>query len=216
MDDREVKKWHNEKRAENLKKKMNKRGFKVEYAPTAAEAKAMIMAQIPEGCTVILTGSQTLEQIGVKPELRDSGKYDLLDPYEAGIEPAEGLARRKKGMTADVMVSSSNALTDEGFLVNVDGMGNRVASMIFGPGKVVLGISMNKVAADVDEAMSRLVTVASPMNNKRLETKNPCTETGVCQDCSSPGRICNYYSIIKRSFIPERIHIVLIGEDLGY
>lgn len=216
MEDREVTNWFLEKRSESLIKNLVKRGFRANYAPTAAEAKELFISNIPEGATVILTGSQTLEQIGVKPYLRESGKYNLLDPYEPGLEPAEGLARRKQGMTADVLVSSTNAITEKGELVNVDGMGNRVAGMIFGPGKVILGVGMNKVEPDIHAAFKRLKEIAGPMNNKRLETSNPCSETGFCADCANPTRICNYYSIIERSIIPERIHIILIGEKLGY
>lgn len=216
MEDREVLKWFNETRAEKLVENLEKRGFKARYAATAAEAKEAVLSLIPEGSSVIFTGSQTLEQIGVKPHLRDSDKYELLDPYEPGIDKAEGTARRKRGLTADVMVSSTNALTEDGVLVNVDGVGNRVAGMIFGPSKVILALGMNKVAPDVHQAWKRMRSIAAPMNNKRLELPNPCTKTGFCQDCATPSRICNYFTVIERSFIPDRIHIVLIGEDLGY
>jgi hypothetical protein len=216
MEDREVQKWFNETRAEKLVQNLEKRGFKAQYAATAAEAKDAVLALIPEGSSVIFTGSQTLEQIGVKPHFRGNDKYELIDPYEPGIDKAEGLARRRKGMTADVMISSTNALTEDGILVNLDGMGNRVAGMIFGPGKVVLAISMNKVAQDVHQAWKRIRSIAAPMNSKRLELPNPCTKTGFCEDCATPSRICNYFTVIERSFFPDRIHIVLIGEDRGY
>ncbi len=216
MEDREVQKWFNETRAEKLIQNLEKRGFKAQYTATAAEAKEAVLSLIPEGSSVIFTGSQTLEQIGVKPHLRGSDKYELIDPYEPGIDKPEGVARRKRGLTADVMVSSTNALTEDGVLINVDGVGNRVAGMIFGPSKVILGISMNKVAPDVHQAWKRMRSIAAPMNNKRLELPNPCTKTGFCEDCATPSRICNYFTVIERSFIPDRIHIVLIGDDLGY
>jgi hypothetical protein len=114
------------------------------------------------------------------------------------------------------MVSSTNAVTEDGVLVNIDGMGNRVAGMIFGPEKVLLAIGLNKVEKDIPSAMSRARRVAAPMNNKRLGLPNPCVETGMCQDCASPRRICNYFTIMERSFIPERVHVILIGQDLGY
>ncbi|MFH1138451.1 MAG: lactate utilization protein [Pseudomonadota bacterium] len=216
MDDARVASWFFEKKAELIIKKMEKKGFAAHYAATAEGAGKAVLAMIPEGAAVILTGSQTLEQIGVKPHLRDSGKYNLIDPYEPGITPAEGLARRKKGLLADVMVSSSNALTEDGVLVNVDGMGNRVAGMIFGPDKVILALGMNKVVKDLPEAYSRLSRIAGPMNNKRLESKNPCAETGFCHDCQGKTRICNYFTRIERSFIEGRIAVILIGQDLGY
>ena len=216
MDDARVASWYFEKQAESIIKKMEKKGFRAFYAPAPEEAGKIVLDMIPEGATVILTGSQTLEQIGVKPFLRDSGKFNLLDPYEPGITPAEGIARRKKGLLADVMVSSTNALTEDGVLVNVDGMGNRVSGMIFGPDKVILAIGMNKVVKDLHEAYSRLRRIAGPMNNKRLESKNPCAETGFCHDCQGKTRICNYFTRIERSFIEGRINVVLIGRELGY
>ena len=216
MEDQQVVETYFEKRAAALIKNLEKKGFTASYAKDADEARAQVLDRVPEGSTVVLTGSQTLEQIGVKPYLRDSGKFNILDPYAPGLDPAQGLEIRRQGMTADVLVSSSNAITEDGALVNVDGMGNRVAGMIFGPTKVVLAVGMNKVTVDVPEAFERLSSIAAPMNNLRLEMPNPCVETGFCQDCKGKTRICNYYSIIERSFIPERIHIVLIGQDLGY
>ncbi|MEW6264781.1 MAG: lactate utilization protein [Thermodesulfobacteriota bacterium] len=216
MDDRAVLNWYLTQRADDLVKKLNKRGFNAQYAATAAEAKEKVLALIPQGSSVILTGSQTLEQIGVKPHLRESGLYRLINPYEAGISREEGLSRRKRGLTAEVMVSSTNAVTEEGMLVNVDAYGNRVAGMIFGPDKVVLAIGMNKVVKNLDQAWERLRSVARPMNAKRLELPTPCAKTGFCEDCSTPSRICNYFTIIERCSPPGRIQVVLVGEVLGY
>lgn len=216
MNDQEIKNWYYQKRAEALIKNLAKKSMVGYYTADADEARDKVMSLIPEGATVILTGSQTLEQIGVKPILRDSGKYDTLNPYEPGIEPGEDIARRRRGMTADVMVSSTNAITEDGALVNLDGMGNRTAGMIFGPAKVVLAVGMNKVVADEEEAWVRIRNYSAPLNNRRINTPNPCTETGFCQDCNSKRRICNYFTVIERSYIPNRIHIVLIGQDLGY
>ncbi|MFH1091364.1 MAG: lactate utilization protein [Pseudomonadota bacterium] len=216
MNDAEVKQWHYQKHAEKIIEKMEKKGFKVQYVNTGAEAKDLIMSLIPQGATVVLTGSQTLEQIGVKLALRQSDRYKVIDPFEPGIERAENLARRRRGMTAEVMLSSTNALTEDGALVNVDGAGNRVAGMMFGPDKVILAVGMNKVQPDLETAWERIRQIARPMNNKRLQLPNPCTETGYCQDCSNKTRICNCFTVIERCFFPDRIHVVLIGEDLGY
>ena len=216
MDDQEIRYWYYEKRAEKLIKNLERKRHKAEYVPTGEKAKEAVLSLIPEGATVILTGSQTLEQIGVKPHLRASEKYHLIDPYEPGIDMAEGIARRKRGLTADVMVSSTNAVTEGGVLVNVDGQGNRVAGMIFGPDKVILAISMNKVVEDIPSAMDLMKRVARPMNNKRYGLPNPCNETGFCQDCASETRICNFFTIIEHSLIKDRTHIILIGEEFGY
>ncbi|MBU2550038.1 MAG: lactate utilization protein [Proteobacteria bacterium] len=216
MEDRGISQWYNEAHARKLIGNLEKKGFKAQFRTTADEARDAVINLIPEGASVALAGSQTLEQIGVKPLLRSNGRFNVIDPYEPGIDMAESVARRKRGLTADVMVASTNALTEDGALLNLDGMGNRVAGMIFGPDKVILAVGMNKVVKDVHEAWRRIREKASPMNNKRLNMPNPCTQTGFCEDCASPTRICNYFTRIERSFIPGRIHIVLVGEELGY
>lgn len=217
MDDQQVLRWFHAERAEKLVRKMEKRGFSAQYAETGESARKAVLSLIPEGATVALAGSQTLEQIGVKPYLRENrDKYKLIDPYEPGIDRQEGLARRKQGMIADVMVAGTNAVTEDGVLLNIDGIGNRVAGMMFGPDKVILAIGMNKVAGNLHDAWHRARQIAAPMNNKRYELANPCTETGFCQDCKSPTRICNFFTRIERSMIPDRILVVLIGETLGY
>jgi hypothetical protein len=114
------------------------------------------------------------------------------------------------------MVASSNAITLDGKLVNLDGMGNRVAAMAFGPKKVILLVGMNKVAPDLESAMARVKHRAAPINNIRYGLKNPCVETGLCSDCKTPQRICNMWSIIEGHMIQNRIHVKLIGENLGY
>lgn len=141
---------------------------------------------------------------------------EVIDPYKPGLSPEEGLKVRRRGLTADVMIASSNAITLDGKLVNLDGMGNRVASMAFGPEKVILVVGMNKVMPDLDTAMARVKHYAAPVNATRLGLKNPCVETGLCADCKSPQRICNVWSIIEGHMIKGRIHVKLVGENFGY
>ena len=216
MNDQEIKETYLEKRGARVVKNLRKNGFEARYAATAAEAKDAFLSLIPEGVRVAIAGGQTLEQIGVRPYLLESGKYQIISPGEPGIDAAEALARRKQTLTADVMVCGTNAVTESGFLVNVDGWGQRVAGMIFGPDKVVIGVGINKVVEDLPAAWERLRRIARPMNNIRYGLENPCTETGFCADCHNKTRICNYFTVMERSFIPERIHVILIGEDLGY
>ena len=216
MDDREIKESYLEKRAAKVVKNLRKNGFKAKYLATAGEAKDTFLSLIPEGVTVAIAGGQTLEQIGVRPYLLQSGKFHIINPGEPGIDAKEALARRKKTLTADVMVCGTNAVTENGLLVNVDGWGQRVAGMIFGPDKVIIGAGMNKVVEDIPDAWQRLRRIARPMNNIRYGSKNPCTDTGFCADCNNKTRICNYFTIMERSFILDRIHVILIGEDLGY
>ena len=186
------------------------------YAPTAARAKEEVLAMIPQGATVFRCGSMTAVGMGLFEEIANSPELKLIDPYQPELKPEEGLELRRQGLTADVMVASSNAITLDGKLVNLDGMGNRVAAMAFGPKKVILLVGMNKVAPDLESAMARVKHRAAPINNIRMGVKNPCVETGLCSDCKTPQRLCNMWSIIEGHMIQNRIHVKLIGEDLGY
>ncbi len=206
----------NEKVAGKLIKNLEKRRMGGSYAATAAQAKEEVVAMITPGATVIRCGSMTAGAAGLWDSIAELPDVTLLDPYEPGITPEEGLDRRRQGMTADFMIASSNAVTLDGKLVNLDGMGNRVAAMTFGPKKVILMVGMNKVAPDLESAMARVKHYAAPVNNIRYGLKNPCVETGLCVDCKSPTRICNMWSIIEGHMIENRIHVKLIGESLGY
>jgi len=214
MDEHQVV-W-NEKVAEKLIKKLEKRRMEGSYVATAAQAKEEVIAMITPGASVFRCGTMTAGEVGLWESIAELPGVKLIDPYEPGILPEEGLARRRQGMTADIMIASSNAITLDGKLVNLDGMGNRVAAMTFGPKKVILMVGMNKVTPDLESAMARVRHYASPINNIRLGLKNPCVETGLCSDCKSPTRICNMWSIIEGQMIEKRIHVKLIGEFMGY
>ncbi len=214
MDENQVV-W-NEKVAEKIIKKLEKRRMEGSYAATAAQAKEEVIAMITPGASVFRCGTMTAGEAGLWESIADLPEVNLIDPYEPGIPPEEGLARRQQGMTADFMIASSNAITLDGKLVNLDGMGNRVAAMAFGPKKVILMVGMNKVTPDLESAMARVKHYAAPVNNIRLKLENPCVKTGLCSDCKSPGRICNMWSIIEGHMIEKRIHVKLIGESMGY
>ena len=206
----------NEKVAKDIINHLEKRRMEGSYASTAAQAKDEILAMIPQVATVFRCGSMTAVCMGLWEEIAKLPGVDVIDPYQPGLSPEESLVLRHKGMTADVMIASSNAVTLDGRLVNLDGMGNRVAAMIFGPKKVILVVGMNKVAPDLDSAMARVKHYAGPVNAIRLGLNNPCVETGLCADCKSPQRICNMWSIIEGHMIKDRIHVKLVGENLGY
>ena len=206
----------NEKVAKKVIGHLEKRRMGGSYVPTVAQATREIVGMIPAGSTVFRCGSMTAVEMGLWEEIAKLPDGKIIDPYRPDLSSGESLELRRQGMLADVMLASSNAITLDGKLVNLDGMGNRVAAMTFGPKKVILVVGINKVVPDLDSAMARIKHYAAPVNSTRLGLKNPCEETGLCADCRSPQRICNMWSIIEGHMIKDRIHVKLVGEDLGY
>ena len=213
--DQHQREW-NEKVAAKIIKNLEKRRMTGSYTTDTAQAKAEIVDMIPHGATVFRCGSMTAVGMGLWEAIAALPEVKLIDPYLSELSPEEGLELRPLGMTAHVMIASTNAITLDGRLVNLDGMGNRVAAMAFGPKKVILAVGMNKVAPDLETAVSRVKHYAAPVNNIRYGFKNPCVETGLCSDCRTPQRICNMWSTIEGHMIKDRIHVKLIGENLGY
>lgn len=207
---------YNEKSALQIIKELEKKRMAGSYAPTIKQAKEEVLRMIPEGSTVFRCGSSSLVEMGLWEALKTLPKVTVIDPYLPEYSPEEGLNQRRKGLSADIMISSTNAITLNGTLVNLDGMGNRVAAMAFGPRKVILVVGMNKVSPDLDSALKRVKHYAAPLNNIRLNLPNPCTETGLCADCRTPSRICNMWSIIEGQAVKDRIHVKLVGEPMGY
>ncbi len=206
----------NEKVARKIIKNLEKRRMAGSYTASAVKAKDEIIDMIPQGATVFRCGSMSAVGMGLWDSIAALPAVTLVDPYRPELSPEEAMELRRRGLTADVMIASTNAITLDGRLVNLDGMGNRVAAMAFGPKKVILVVGMNKVAPDLESAMARVKHYAAPVNNIRYGLKNPCVETGLCSDCKTPQRICNMWSIIEGHMIKDRIHVKLVGEDLGY
>lgn len=206
----------NEKVAAKVIEALDRRRMEGSYAHTADQAKSEILAMIPEGSTVFRNGSMTSVGMGLWEAVAVLPGVTVIDPYQPGMTPEEGLELRRKGLTADVMIASTNAITLDGKLVNLDGMGNRVAAISFGPRKVILAVGINKVAPDLETAMARVKHYAAPVNALRLGLPNPCVEDGLCHDCRSKKRICNLWSIVEGHMIEGRIHVKLIGESVGY
>jgi hypothetical protein len=207
--------------AERLIAHFSKRRMHGNYVDTAGQARELVLSMIQGPCSVIRCGSESVGALGLWKDIAALPEVELIDPYVAGLTPQEGDERRRRGLTADIMVTSCNAVTLDGRLVNLDGTGNRVAAMIFGPRKVILVVGMNKIVSDLDSAMDRVRDFAAPMNNLRLSALNPaheppCTKDGRCHRCASPQKICNAWSIIEGQRDEGRIHVVLVGEDLGY
>jgi hypothetical protein len=210
----EFEKWFQEKQAERTVNALRKNNFDAQFAATTQDALAMIFKMIPDGATVGVGGSVTLSQIGFFDEAaRRSVK--VLNPPGQQLSPEEFIETRRRALHADVFLASSNAVTEDGKLYNIDGTGNRVAAMTFGPKKVILVCGVNKIVKDIEAAHKRAKEWAAPMNARRLGLKTPCAETGVCADCSSPQRICNiYHALVKK---PSRtdVTVLLVGEQLG-
>jgi hypothetical protein len=203
--------------AEQIIKSMQKRNITGLYFDKSEEAVAAICEMIPEDALVGLGGSETIIETGLVDALRKM-KIRLLDRYKNGVTKEDVNRMRREGLLSDVFIASSNAITSDGKIVNQDGIGNRVAAMIFGPQKVILMVGMNKVVKTVEDAVVRIKTVAAPMDAIRVEKNTPCSKLGFCTDpnCHPPNRICSQLVIIESSLIPDRITVVLIGEDLGY
>ena len=206
----------NEKVAAEIIEHLEKRRMEGSYALSVVQARDGVLAMIPEGASVYRCGSMTTTGLGLWEKIAERSGLKIIDPYQPGLLPEQASELRRQGLLADVMIASSNAITLDGRLVNLDATGNRVAAMMFGPKKVILVLGMNKVAPDLESAMARVKHYAAPVNVIRIGFKNPCGETGLCSDCKSPQRICNMWSIIEGHMVKGRIHVKLVGENLGY
>jgi hypothetical protein len=207
--------WYHQARIKAVMAALEKRNAEALSVPDGKAATDKVLKMIPEGATVGLGGSLTVQQIGLLDALR-SGKYNLYDQYAKGLSPEKSLQMRRKGLLADFFVTGSNAVTLDGRLVNLDGAGNRVAAITFGPQRVIVVVGRNKIVGDVDQALDRIWNRAAPLNAGRLNRKTPCTRTGQCEDCSSPERICNHLVITERQAAPGRLTVIFVEEDLGF
>jgi len=200
---------------------LKKNNISAFYLENKAQAFEKVMSMIPEGSVVGFGDSVTLRQIGLVEAL-ENGNYTFLNPWQKGITVEENIRRKKRSLTSDVFVTGTNALTLDGKIVNIDALGNRTAAMLFGPDKVVIVVGVNKIVANLEEALERIWKTTAPLNVKRhpeFDPMPPCGLTGECSDCSSPWRICNKTVIISRQFDNNRykpvITVVIVGEDLG-
>lgn len=203
--------------AEQVIKNMKKRGMEGIFCETSTQAVDAVCRMVPAGALVGLGGSETVLEMGLVDALRHMD-IRLLDRYRDGVGKDEVDAMRRQGLASDIYIMSSNAITADGRLVNVDGTGNRVAALIFGPGKVILVAGMNKVVPDLESAIARVKNTAAPANSRRVKVDTPCSHTGFCQDphCHPPRRICCQLVITEASMVPGRITVVLVNNELGY
>lgn len=207
-------KMYYDKRAEILLKNLKSRHFDAYYCETKEEALQKALELIPEGATVSWGGSATNQQIGLIDAVK-SGNYDAVDRF-AGETPEEREESMRRSMFAEVFLTSANAISMDGQMVNVDGFGNRAAAIICGPKKVIVVAGMNKVEDTLEAAVTRARTIAAPMNKQRFDAVTPCAVTGVCGDCKAEGCICNHIVVTRHSRPIGRITFVLVGEPLGF
>lgn len=194
---------------------MEKRQIEGCYCPTSQEAKEKALSFLNENSLVSFGGSMTLGETGTLDALRESSSIRLLDRATAKT-PEEAADIYHQALLADTYFMGCNAITAQGELVNIDGTGNRVAALIYGPKQVILMAGMNKIVPTIEEAVNRVRNTATPPNCIRLDKKTPCASTGVCHDCLSGDCICNQIVVTRRNGIPGRIKVILVGETLGY
>lgn len=210
-----VEQWHNETLGKAACEALKKSGFDAVYVATGAEALERVAAMIKPGMKVGFGGSMTVKAIGVDQKAKALGA-EILDHNAPGLEPERKMEILRGQLTCDLFVSGSNAITLDGDIVNVDRNGNRVGALSFGPKKTVVVVGTNKIVRDIDEALARIETTASPMNNKRLSMPNPCVKTGTCEDCRGEARICRIYQILRRKPGMSDFTVIVVGESLGF
>ena len=200
---------------EKLIKNLQRRNIEAFYCPTAHEAVAKVQELIADGSSVTWGGSMTVRDMGLPQALKDRGTLNVLD-RDVIEDPEQKQQIYLRAFTADVYLSSANAMSEDGVIVNIDGNGNRVAAITWGPKKVIFIIGLNKVAQTIEAAIARARSVASPINAQRFDIKTPCQVDGVCHNCNSPESICSYIHLLRNSRTQGRHVVVLVGENLGY
>lgn len=202
----------------DLKRKMEDNNFDVFLAYDSEQARRIVLEEIiPEikPSSISWGTSMTFIGTGLYEILKDNPAFHIIDPYEKGISWEENVGRRRRSLTSDLFIMGANAVTEQGTLVNLDGLGNRIAALTFGPKHVIVLASRNKIVSDLEDAKKRIKNYVAPINNRRLNRNTPCVEKASCAECRSPERICNAWSIIEKSFPKGRIKIILINDDFG-
>ena len=212
MDENIVKR--NELLAQKVIKGLESRNMTGYYAASKEEALKKALEIIPEGSSVTMGGARSAYEIGLVDAIK-AGNYRFIDRENAGT-PEEKRKAMLEGYDADFFLSSANAMTDDGVLVNIDGNSNRVSMIAQGPKKVLFIVGMNKVTSDIDSAMKRARNVAAPINAQRFGLSTPCSKLGTCMNCKSPDTICCQFLITRFSRHPGRIHVILVNDDLGF
>lgn len=211
----EVKKWYIDQKISRTLTALKRNGFKTFFVASRKDALEKLLTLIPSEAKVGIGGSVTIREIGLVDALLARGNR-VFHHWQEGLSSEEVTTIMKQELNSDIFITSSNAVTEDGKLVNVDQTGNRVASMIFGPPKVIVIAGINKIVRDVAEGIQRIKNVATPMNTKRLGQKTPCAITGACTECDVPERACRITTIIEKKPVRTDVTVILVGEELGF
>jgi L-lactate utilization protein LutB len=202
-----------------VKDALERNNFEAFLADNADKAKEIVQKEIlvkTGAKSVSWGGSLTFTSTGLYDAMKNHPDLEVLDVFDKGLSDEEKVELRRRALLVDLFITGTNAVTETGKLVNLDMYGNRIAAITFGPKHVVILMGRNKIVPDVDEAMFRIKNYAAPINAMRLDKKTPCVKTSYCEDCKSPDRICNTWTITEKSFPKGRIKVVLINEDMGF
>ena len=206
-------------RLKDLKSTLEGNNFEVFLALNVEETKTIVMEKIIPSIkpkSVSWGGSMTFTATGLYDILKNDPDLKVIDPYDKSVSSEETIERRRQSLLVDLFLAGTNAVTEAGQLVNLDMIGNRIAGITFGPKNVIVFIGRNKIVPDLESAMFRIKNYAAPVNTMRLGKKTPCAKTSYCEECKSPDRICNTWTITEKSFPRGRVKVVLINEEFGF
>ena len=201
-----------------VKEALEKNNFEVFITQDPLEATNLALERIiprTGAKTISWGGSMTFVATGLYDALKNRSDLEIIDTFTKNIPPDDALERRRRALLSDLFITGTNSLTETGELINLDMYGNRVSAIAFGPRNVLILIGRNKIVPDLERAMLRIKEYAAPANAMRLDKKTPCVKTGFCEECSSPNRMCNSWTITQKSFPKNRIIIILINKDMG-
>lgn len=203
---------------ENVKEALESNNFEVFIAKNSSDVTTLVEDNIlSSGIIKSMSwgGSMTFVKSGLYENLKDRNNVEVLDTYDKSLSNDEKTEKRRQALLTDLFITGANAVTEDGFLVNLDMIGNRIGALTFGPKNVLVLVGRNKIVPDVESAMIRIKNYVAPANAMRLDMKTPCVKTGECADCKSSARICNTWTITEKSFPKKRVKIILINEDMG-
>lgn len=210
----EYEKWYWDAKLIEIQNNLQKNRFAAYICDTAELVVEKAFSLLESAKSIGLGGSLTLSELNI-PKLLVEKNYNIINPPDKTISPDEFLEKRRQSLLADAYFCSTNAITEDGLLVNIDCISNRVAAMMFGPKKVIIIAGINKIVKDTSAALTLIKSYTAPQNAKRLKRDTPCVKTAKCMDCRTAGRICCNTVIMGFQHIPERIHILLVKQRLG-